>query len=187
MEFLEVLTEGLERVLMVRGSGREVITIYSWTKTTGIDAVALREQSSSLLLSDLNDTTLRNILLLCHCLRSHLRCALWKSLKRRGWWWWRRSFISDTEDEVSLKPHLHGPRRPIVVRMMKPKATMPKDRFSLNEFLNVERAGSCVGYVRIRGHMAARAAQIQIRQPFESSLPNKAHRAPLKNGRYKKL
>ncbi|XP_011874240.1 PREDICTED: solute carrier family 12 member 7 isoform X1 [Vollenhovia emeryi] len=29
MEFLEVLTEGLERVLMVRGSGREVITIYS--------------------------------------------------------------------------------------------------------------------------------------------------------------
>lgn len=30
MEFLEVLTEGLERVLMVRGSGREVITIYSW-------------------------------------------------------------------------------------------------------------------------------------------------------------
>ncbi|KAK3605706.1 hypothetical protein CHS0354_013502 [Potamilus streckersoni] len=29
MEFLEVLTEGLERVLMVRGSGTEVITIYS--------------------------------------------------------------------------------------------------------------------------------------------------------------
>ncbi|GFY45605.1 solute carrier family 12 member 6 [Trichonephila inaurata madagascariensis] len=29
MEFLEVLTEGLERVLMVRGGGREVITIYS--------------------------------------------------------------------------------------------------------------------------------------------------------------
>ncbi|BFZ13089.1 hypothetical protein BsWGS_16128 [Bradybaena similaris] len=29
MEFLEVLTEGIERVLMVRGSGREVITIYS--------------------------------------------------------------------------------------------------------------------------------------------------------------
>ncbi|XP_067651293.1 solute carrier family 12 member 4-like isoform X2 [Haliotis asinina] len=29
MEFLEVLTEGLDRVLMVRGSGREVITIYS--------------------------------------------------------------------------------------------------------------------------------------------------------------
>lgn len=29
MEFLEVLTEGLEKVLMVRGSGREVITIYS--------------------------------------------------------------------------------------------------------------------------------------------------------------
>ena len=29
MEFLEVLTEGLERVLMVKGSGREVITIYS--------------------------------------------------------------------------------------------------------------------------------------------------------------
>ncbi|XP_033755336.1 solute carrier family 12 member 4-like isoform X1 [Pecten maximus] len=29
MEFLEVLTEGLERVLMVRGSGHEVITIYS--------------------------------------------------------------------------------------------------------------------------------------------------------------
>ena len=29
MEFLDVLTEGLERVLMVRGSGNEVITIYS--------------------------------------------------------------------------------------------------------------------------------------------------------------
>lgn len=29
MEFLEALTEGLERVLMVRGGGREVITIYS--------------------------------------------------------------------------------------------------------------------------------------------------------------
>uniref|UniRef100_A0A8C2L2R4 Solute carrier family 12 member 7a n=1 Tax=Cyprinus carpio TaxID=7962 RepID=A0A8C2L2R4_CYPCA len=29
MEFLEVLTEGLERVLLVRGSSREVITIYS--------------------------------------------------------------------------------------------------------------------------------------------------------------
>ncbi|XP_065219429.1 solute carrier family 12 member 4 isoform X3 [Planococcus citri] len=29
MEFLEVLTEGLDCVLMVRGSGREVITIYS--------------------------------------------------------------------------------------------------------------------------------------------------------------
>merc|ERR1711874_659852 len=29
MEFLEVLTEGFERVLMVRGGGREVITIYS--------------------------------------------------------------------------------------------------------------------------------------------------------------
>jgi len=102
MEFLEVLTEGLERVLMVRGSGREVITIYSWTKATGIDAVALRKQSSSLLLSDLNDTTIRNILLLCHCLRSHLRCALWKSLRRRGWRWRRRR--SDSEDEVSLKP-----------------------------------------------------------------------------------
>ncbi|XP_060047087.1 solute carrier family 12 member 7 isoform X2 [Erinaceus europaeus] len=29
MEFLEVLTEGLGRVLLVRGSGREVVTIYS--------------------------------------------------------------------------------------------------------------------------------------------------------------
>lgn len=29
MDFLEVLTEGLEKVLMVRGGGREVITIYS--------------------------------------------------------------------------------------------------------------------------------------------------------------
>jgi potassium/chloride transporter 4/5/6 len=29
LEFLSVLTEGLERVLMVRGGGREVITIYS--------------------------------------------------------------------------------------------------------------------------------------------------------------
>lgn len=33
MEFLEVLTEGLERVLLVRGGGREVITIYSWYGT----------------------------------------------------------------------------------------------------------------------------------------------------------
>ncbi|MEQ2300695.1 hypothetical protein AMECASPLE_028410 [Ameca splendens] len=29
MEFLEVLMEGLDRVLLVRGGGREVITIYS--------------------------------------------------------------------------------------------------------------------------------------------------------------
>ncbi|KAJ8955387.1 hypothetical protein NQ318_003484 [Aromia moschata] len=29
MEYLEVLTEGLEKVLMVRGGGQEVITIYS--------------------------------------------------------------------------------------------------------------------------------------------------------------
>ncbi|XP_025405084.1 solute carrier family 12 member 4 isoform X3 [Sipha flava] len=29
MEFLEVMTEGLDKVLMVRGGGREVITIYS--------------------------------------------------------------------------------------------------------------------------------------------------------------
>ncbi|CAL1284515.1 unnamed protein product [Larinioides sclopetarius] len=29
MEFIEVLTEGMEKVLMVRGGGREVITIYS--------------------------------------------------------------------------------------------------------------------------------------------------------------
>ena len=29
MEFLEVLTEGLERVLLVRGGGSDVITIYS--------------------------------------------------------------------------------------------------------------------------------------------------------------
>jgi len=29
MEFLEVLTERLDRVLLVRGGGREVITIYS--------------------------------------------------------------------------------------------------------------------------------------------------------------
>jgi len=29
LEFLEVLTEGLDRVVMVRGGGREVITIYS--------------------------------------------------------------------------------------------------------------------------------------------------------------
>ena len=29
MEFLEVLTEGLNRVLMVRGGGTEVITMYS--------------------------------------------------------------------------------------------------------------------------------------------------------------
>lgn len=33
MEFLEVLTEGLNRVLLVRGGGREVITIYSWRRS----------------------------------------------------------------------------------------------------------------------------------------------------------
>ena len=29
MEFVEVMTEGLKRVLLVKGSGHEVITIYS--------------------------------------------------------------------------------------------------------------------------------------------------------------
>ena len=29
MHFLEVLQEGLERVLMIRGTGREVITMYN--------------------------------------------------------------------------------------------------------------------------------------------------------------
>ena len=29
MEYLEVLTEGLDRTVLVRGSGREVITIFS--------------------------------------------------------------------------------------------------------------------------------------------------------------
>ena len=29
MEFLEALTEGLDRVLLVKGGGNEVITIYS--------------------------------------------------------------------------------------------------------------------------------------------------------------
>lgn len=29
MEFVEALTEGLDRVLLIRGAGREVITIYS--------------------------------------------------------------------------------------------------------------------------------------------------------------
>ena len=65
MEFLEVLTEGLERVLMVRGGGREVITIYSWTRSTGIEVIASRQRTSSLLLKDLNDFTLRNT---CRCL-----------------------------------------------------------------------------------------------------------------------
>jgi len=32
MEYIEVLTEGIERVLMVRGGGCEVITIYSWCR-----------------------------------------------------------------------------------------------------------------------------------------------------------
>jgi len=30
MMYLEALSEGLERVLMVHGSGKEVITMYSW-------------------------------------------------------------------------------------------------------------------------------------------------------------
>ena len=29
MEFIDALTEGLDRVLMVRGGGREVVTVYS--------------------------------------------------------------------------------------------------------------------------------------------------------------
>lgn len=29
MEFIEALTEGVERVLLVKGSGQEVVTIYS--------------------------------------------------------------------------------------------------------------------------------------------------------------
>lgn len=29
MEFVEALTEGLDRVLLVKGTGEEVITIYS--------------------------------------------------------------------------------------------------------------------------------------------------------------
>ena len=29
MEFIEVLTEGLSRVIMIRGGGNEVVTIYS--------------------------------------------------------------------------------------------------------------------------------------------------------------
>lgn len=39
MEFLEVLTEGLERVLLVRGGGSEVITIYSWSPAKVIPLV----------------------------------------------------------------------------------------------------------------------------------------------------
>ena len=29
MEYVDVLTEGLDRLLLMRGSGREVITIFS--------------------------------------------------------------------------------------------------------------------------------------------------------------
>ncbi len=29
MEFIDVLTEGLKRVILVRGGGHEVVTIYS--------------------------------------------------------------------------------------------------------------------------------------------------------------
>ena len=29
MEFVDVMTEGLRRVLLVKGSGHEVVTIYS--------------------------------------------------------------------------------------------------------------------------------------------------------------
>ncbi len=29
MEFIEALTEGLDRVLLVKGTGKEVVTIYS--------------------------------------------------------------------------------------------------------------------------------------------------------------
>jgi len=29
MEFIEALTEGLPRVVLVKGSGKEVVTIYS--------------------------------------------------------------------------------------------------------------------------------------------------------------
>jgi hypothetical protein len=129
MEFLEVLTEGLERVLMVRGSGREVITIYSWTEMTGIHAAALQKQISSLFLSDLNNIILKNMLVLCHCLYSHLRHMLRKSLRRdenngRSCWTGRTKFHWNRF--ITQRP------------MIKPK-TMPKDKFPWNDFLNVKK------------------------------------------------
>lgn len=50
MEFLDELTEGLDRVLMVRGGGREVITIYSWHETLRLagdifSAIAMQEKN----------------------------------------------------------------------------------------------------------------------------------------------
>lgn len=51
MEFLDELTEGLDRVLMVRGGGREVITIYSWHETLRLagdifSAIAMQEKKT---------------------------------------------------------------------------------------------------------------------------------------------
>lgn len=48
MEFLEVLTEGLERVLMVRGGGREVITIYSWASRSHLTSSMPRLYSTTI-------------------------------------------------------------------------------------------------------------------------------------------
>jgi len=39
MEYIEVLAEGIEHVLMVRGGGREVITIYSWFYTLQLNLI----------------------------------------------------------------------------------------------------------------------------------------------------
>lgn len=70
MEFIEVLTEGLEKVLMVRGGGREVITIYSWS-------------SSNARIQQLSSTQL-NIRVSAN-LHKNCCCCLTSTLKNKPW------------------------------------------------------------------------------------------------------
>lgn len=176
MEFLEVLTEGLERVLMVRGSGREVITIYSWSvRRSGIDAAASRKQSSSLLLSDLNAITLRNTLLLCHCLRSHLRRALWviweeEEKKRRKIR--RRQTLMKTIITTVVR-HRHRTwrarhRSRFIARARderssddKAKSDARKDKFPL-DWISGHRSAALTCTYRIRASDQVRSGQVRL-------------------------
>lgn len=69
MEFLEVLTEGLNRVLLVRGGGREVITIYSWR--------AFKETYSAWTLSSVPPYQSRKLLSLWRLTHLKEQCVSW--------------------------------------------------------------------------------------------------------------
>ena len=73
MEFVEVLTDGLARVLMVRGAGREVVTIYSWPTFPSHSAGPFSLWKSSLYL-------LMTQMWYFWCKLNPLRCALFPLL-----------------------------------------------------------------------------------------------------------